>query len=271
MQAKKTAIITGASKGIGRAAALKLAAEGYNITLVARNTSELDQLSEALDYRFSCESLVIAGDLVEETFIRSIIEKTVTRWGRIDALINNAAWRTLETMRTISLEDWDRTLRICVTAPAFLARYAAEVMETKQAGGTIINLSSVMSSRAGGTSPAYISSKGAIESLTYELAVTYGRSGIRVVCVQPGFIETGLSSDYTDPEGKNISDQLTDQLISSTPLGRGGKPEEIADAISWLCSDAASFITGTTLLIDGGFRHNFNNYSLKKLQFPEEF
>jgi NAD(P)-dependent dehydrogenase (short-subunit alcohol dehydrogenase family) len=271
MSNKKVAIITGASTGIGRAAAIKFAEEKFYLTLVARNDEELSKLARELESRYSIECIVCAGNLNDKIFLRSIIDKTVEKWQTIDVLVNNAAWRTIETMRSISFETWEQTMGVCLTAPAFLAKWTAEVMENNRNKGIIINVSSVMSGRAGGISPAYIAAKGAIESLTYELAVTYGRSDIRVVCVQPGNIETNMSTDYIDPKGQNISGKLAEHVTDLTPLSRAGMPEEIAGAIYWLSTDNASFITGTTLMIDGGLSHNFNAYSMKKIQFPNEF
>ena len=271
MSSNKVAIITGASGGIGRAVANRFAEHHHHLAIVARNNGELVKLERELKSAYGVQCLICAGDLNDKKFLRSIIDKTVQHWGTIDVLVNNAAWRTIETMRSMSFDTWEQTLGICLTAPAFLAKWSAEVMEKNGNKGTIINVSSVMSARAGGISPAYIAAKGAIESLTYELAVTYGRSSIRVVCVQPGNVETNMSQDYTDPAGENISNTLVDHVTDLTPLSRAGKAEEIAEAIYWLSTDKASFITGTTLLVDGGLSHNFNAYSIKRLQFPNEF
>jgi NAD(P)-dependent dehydrogenase (short-subunit alcohol dehydrogenase family) len=199
------------------------------------------------------------------------VESTVKKWKRIDVLINNAAWRTIETMRSISVETWEKTLKINLTAPAFLAKHTAAVMEEKNIAGVIINISSVMSQRAGGNSPAYIVCKAGLEGLTYELAVLYGPKGIRVIAINPGNIETNLSSDYKDEKGNNISEKLVNYVNDSTPLKRSGNAEEIANVSYWLSTKEASFITGTSILVDGGFFHNFNGYQMKKLQFPKEF
>jgi NAD(P)-dependent dehydrogenase (short-subunit alcohol dehydrogenase family) len=271
MNNKKVVIITGASRGIGRSTALKFAANNFNVTAVAIDQEELQSLREELETQDKPGILACTGDLANEEFLKQVIDDTVQKWGRIDVLINNAAWRTIETMRTISLPNWEKTIKICLTAPAFLAKYAAEVMEKQGTGGVIINISSIMSQRAGGTSPAYIACKGAIESLTYELAALYGPKNIRVVAVNPGNIKTSLSSDYTDDHGNNISDQLIDHVNDHTPLKRAGNSDEIANVSYWLSSDEASFITGTTILVDGGFSHNFNAYTMKKLQNPTEF
>lgn len=269
MKDSPVVIITGAAGGIGRATALKFAANGYALTLVDINLSGLNDLEKKLK-DIPCDVLTIEGDMQDLNFISVIVEKTVDKWGRIDVLVNNAAWRTIETMRTITQDNWEKTLKINLTAPAFLAKYTAAVMEEKKISGVIINISSVMSQRAGGNSPAYIVCKGGIESLTYELAVLYGPVGIRVVTVNPGNIQTILSSDYKDEKGENISEVLTNIMNDNTPLQRSGSPDEVANAIYWLSSKESSFITGTSILVDGGFFHNFNAYQTKKIQFPKE-
>ncbi len=271
MNNKKVAIITGASRGIGRSTALKFAENNYNLTIVGRNHDELEQLRAEIEHDIKTDVLVCAGDLGEEEFLKQIIEETVQKWKRIDVLINNAAWRTIETMRSISLENWERTIKVCLTAPAFLAKYAAAVMEEKKTAGVIVNISSVMSQRAGGISPAYLVCKGGIESLTYELAVLYGPKNIRVIAVNPGNIKTDLSNDYMDEEGNNVSKQIGEYVSDNTPLKRAGTSEEIANVSYWLSTEEASFITGTTILADGGLSHNFSTYSMKKLQYPKEF
>lgn len=271
MKEKSVVIITGAAGGIGRATAVRFASAGYALALVDNDVKGLTTLKETLPGLADDQVLVLQGDLEDDAFLSAIVERTVERWGRIDVLINNAAWRTVETMRTISRDNWDKTIRINLTAPAFLAKYSATVMEEQNIFGVIINLSSVMSQRAAGYSPAYVVCKGAIESLTYELAVLYGPKGIRVVAVNPGNVETNLSADYTDEKGNNISRMIADQMNDHTPLKRSGRPEEIADILSWLVTKEASFITGTTIVADGGFCRNFNSYQIKKLQFGEQF
>lgn len=270
MSERPVVIITGAANGIGRETALKFASHGYAVSLVDTDLPGLDRVAQELA-AMAVEYLVIGGDLGESDFTRVIVDKVYEKWGRIDVLINNAAWRTIETMRSISLANWEKTLRINLTAPAFLAKHAAAVMEKLNIPGVIINISSVMSQRAGGTSPAYVVCKGGMESLTYELAVLFGPKGIRVVAINPGNIDTNLSADYKDEKGNNLSQSLVKHVHESTPLKRSGRPEEIATVSYWLTTPGASFITGTCILVDGGFLHNFNSYQMKKLQFPHEF
>src|SRR5206468_5769259 len=126
--------------------------------------------------------------------VESMAPNVIESLGRIDVLINNAAWRDLVTMRSISLDSWERTLRICLTAPAFFARAVARDME-KRRHGVIINVSSIMSQHASGIAPAYVAAKGGLDALTYDLAALYGPMGIRVVGVSPGAVDTELGKD----------------------------------------------------------------------------
>ncbi|HEY0670290.1 MAG TPA: SDR family oxidoreductase [Sphingobacteriaceae bacterium] len=267
----KVAIITGASKGIGRNTALEFAKAGFNLVVVARSRPELEDLCKELAASYQRECVVCSGDLADMDFVASIPDTAVREFGRIDVLVNNAAWRTIETMRTIELSTWEKTLKICLTSPAFLAQKCAAVMESQRISGAVINVSSVMAQKAGGNSPAYISCKGALDSLTKELAVTYGRSGIRFVCVKPGYIDTDLSSDYSSTTGEKVDTQMADELLDFLPLKRAGQSDEVAKAIRWLASDEATYLTGCELVIDGGLTTNFNSYRIKNIQFPNEY
>jgi NAD(P)-dependent dehydrogenase (short-subunit alcohol dehydrogenase family) len=265
------AIITGASKGIGRQTAIAFAEAGYDTVVVATNQKALLELKEEIKILYQKECLVCCGDLSDMNFVDSIPESALEKFGRIDVLVNNAAWRTIQSMRSIDLATWEKTFKICITAPAFLAKLCAAAMEVANIHGVIINTSSVMSQKPGGNSPAYIACKGALESLTKELAVTYGRSGIRVICLKPGFIDTEMSNDYTSYNGDNISKKMGKELLENTPLDRPGTADDIARAMVWMASPGASYITGCELIIDGGLSHNFNSYPIKKLQFPKEY
>lgn len=266
----KVALITGAAGGIGSATARILGVQGYALMLSDIEEEGLSILQEEL----SAAGLTVEiypGDLNSEAYRDALIIQTINRLGRIDVLINNAAWRIAGSLRTLDLATWEKTIGVCLTAPVFLTKSVAAEMEKRQISGVIIQLSSVMSARPSGMAAAYIACKGALESLTREMAITYGRQGIRVLCVAPGYIKTELSNDYRNQEGENISARLIEELTDYVPLGRGGNATEVAQTISWLCSEGASYVTGTTITVDGGFQPNFNPYSIKKLQFPEEF
>jgi len=246
-----TAIVTGASRGIGEATAMELASRGYDVTITARDASRLKTLGDRIA-DVGQQALVIAGDLADIDFAKSIVDKTLDRFGRIDVLVNNAIWREVAPISRISVESWDRTLRIGLTIPAFLARWSAESMR-QRGQGVIVNLSSIMSQQAAGLSPAYIACKGGIESLTYELAAHYGSDGIRAVAVCPGAVDTELSRDYTASSPADEKTPLEQFSLEMISLGRWGTPEEIAKVIAFAASEDAAYITGTTIVVDGGW------------------
>ena len=264
------ALVTGASRGIGAAAALEFARQGHRVALVGRDVEQLADTARQVEACGS-EALILAGDLADLTFAESCVSQVVARWGRIDVLVNNAAWREVVTMRTISVESWERTIRVCLTTPAFLARWAAEDMQRRNAG-VIINVSSMMSRQAAGICPAYIACKGAMDSLTCELASLYGPVGVRVLAINPGAIDTDMSRDFptSDPAAHPVDPvrQFSEDMIM---LRRWGTPEEIGRVIAWMASDSASYLTGTTVLVDGGWQHQHFPHSLKHQQFPKEF
>ena len=266
---KPVAIITGASQGIGAATAREFAARGYAVALVARNAANLESVAQEVSTAGG-EAIVCSGDLADLEFAESAVDRTFAQWGRIDVLVNNAAWRDITTMRTISLESWERTMRVCLTAPAFLARWVAVHMEP--AGrGVIINISSIQSEQVGGLSPAYTAAKGALDSLTFELAVLYGPQNVRVVGLNLGAIDTEMSNDYETTDGENISADLRQWSEDMIPLRRFGTAEEAAKTIALLASDDASYITATSIVADGGWSHQISPYSQKRRQFPEQF
>ena len=269
MAAKKVALITGASRGIGAAAAIEFGRRGYDVAIAADDSEGLDTIAkQARNENIRAEAFV--GDLAESAFVESLVPKVIAAFGRIDVLVNNAAWRELLTMRQIGRESWEKTLRICLTAPAFLAKAAAADMETRRAG-VIINISSIMSQRTSGIAPAYIAAKGGLDALTYDLAALYGPSGIRVLAVNPGAIDTAMSADYPTGPNADLDRKVKDWSEQMIPLRRWGKPEEIARAIAMLASDDASYLTGTTVVVDGGWSHQFEPYDLKHEQYPEQF
>jgi NAD(P)-dependent dehydrogenase (short-subunit alcohol dehydrogenase family) len=266
---RPVAILTGAGGGIGSVTALELAKNGYDLLLSDQNAQTLQTAAEAAR-REGAKVVERAGDLADLDFVHSLTESAVADLGRIDALVNNAGLSKQATMRTITPELWDKILRVNVTAPAFLSRWAAEDM-AKRKKGAIVNISSIQSTMVAGYSPAYIASKGALNSLTYELAVLYGPAGIRVVAVEPGGIQTKMSKGFVDPGGKDVTSKIHAWATDVNPLGRSGRPQEIANAVVWLLSDAASYVNGTTLRVDGGVSHQWIPYSIKRMMHPEEF
>lgn len=269
MESKPVAVITGAARGIGRETALVFASRGYDLGLIDVLADELQIVAaQATELGARCHARSCDLALLEES--EDSLRQIAEHFGRLDVLVNNAAWREIKTMREISIESWERTLKICLTAPAFLARTAAEYMEPRRSG-VIINVCSIMSRRGGAIAAAYPAVKGGIDSLTYELASLYGRCGIRVLAISPGAIDTDLSADYNDANGQSIGAELREWSTGEIPLGRWGQPEEVARVIAMLASDDASYMTGTNVTVDGGWSQaHFPTALLKKMK-PDQF
>ncbi|MBI3865386.1 MAG: SDR family oxidoreductase [Planctomycetia bacterium] len=263
------AFLTGAAAGIGLATARELARRGYSLGLLDCNADALAAASDELQST-GAQVLSHTGDVGDLTFSEAALRNTARYFGRLDLLVNNAAWRELMSMRRITLESWEKTLKVCLTAPAFLARAAAEVMEPRRAG-VIVNISSIRAFQPDGLAAAYVAAKGGLDSVTSDLASLYGRSGIRVFGIAPGAIDTMLSNDYTDATGASITADLRRSSEDDIPLGRWGKPEEIARLIAVLAGDDASYFAGTTIVVDGGWTRNGTPHSLKRRIAPQDF
>jgi 3-oxoacyl-[acyl-carrier protein] reductase len=269
MNPKPVALVTGAARGIGRETAFEFARRGYDLGLLDVLPEELQATSREAT-ALGAECVAEACDLESLEASQAALRKIAQHYGRLDVLVNNAAWREVKTMREISIESWERTLRICLTTPAFLARWAAEVMQP-QGSGVIINVCSIMSRRGGGVAAAYAAVKGGIDSLTYELASLYGRSGIRVLAISPGAIDTDLSGDYPGGDGQSVDAKLRGWSTSEIPLGRWGEPAEIARVIAMLSSEDASYMTGTNVTVDGGWSQAHFPRDLLKQMKPDQF
>jgi NAD(P)-dependent dehydrogenase (short-subunit alcohol dehydrogenase family) len=269
MNDRPVALVTGSSTGIGAATVLQFALRGYDV-VVTGPTEQPPEHSARQAQAAGANVIAIAGDLQDPGFSERLVNATVERFGRLDVLVNNAAWRELLTMREMTSESWEKTIRICLTAPAFLARRCAEQME-KRGRGAIVNVSSMMSQHASGIGSAYVAAKGGLESLTFDLAALYGPVGIRVTAVCPGAIDTQLSTDYRSATGQSLEAESRKASENMIPLRRWGRPEEIAKVIVFLAGDDASYLTGTTVVVDGGWSTQLSPYDLKRLMKPDQF
>ncbi len=276
MTTRKIALLTGASRGIGQATAQTLAKRGYDVALCARSAAGLEATAQ-LVRDAGGQALVLAGDLGDWDHLQTLVPRTLKCFGRVDLLVNNAAWRALEPMPQVTLENWEKCLRISLTAPAFLSQWAAAAMAQNapagpaQQRGVIINISSIQSRLAAGVCPPYIAAKGAMDALTHEQAITFGRQGIRVIALNPGAIDTEMSNDYPSAEGRQLNEDLLDWCRDMTPLARVGTPEEVGRTIAMLASDDATFITGVSVIADGGISYNLSPYSFKHRMFPGQY
>ncbi|TYR81505.1 SDR family oxidoreductase [Priestia megaterium] len=239
---EKVAIVTGGASGIGQATVELFVKEGAK-TVIADLSAEGQALSERLNEE-GFDTLFIQTDVTQESDNEKMIEETVSKYGKVDILFANAGIAKDAPAHKLSYEAWKKTIDINLSGVFLSDKYAIEQMR-KQGSGAIINCGSIHShvGKAGVT--AYASAKGGVKLLTQSLAADYAKEGIRINAVCPGYIDTPLIA------GRN--DAITNHLVSLHPMGRLGKPEEVAKAVLFLASDDSSFITGSTLMVDGGY------------------
>jgi NAD(P)-dependent dehydrogenase (short-subunit alcohol dehydrogenase family) len=233
----KTALVTGAGKGIGRAIALRFAAEGASVVIAeieeAAGRAVVEEITSA-----GGKALFVKTDVTREEQVKAAIGSAIASFGRLDVLVNNAG---------IGRGEWQAVVDINLNGVYYGCRHGAEAMAAA-GGGVIINLSSIFGLVAGGIGiEPYVATKHAVLGLTREFALAYAARGVRANCVNPGFIETDMIREATE------SPELRQLLEAQTPMGRLGRPEEVASAALFLASDDSSFMTGAPLVIDGGW------------------
>jgi NAD(P)-dependent dehydrogenase (short-subunit alcohol dehydrogenase family) len=247
MTDQKVAIITGGSSGIGRATAVALAKEGVKIAIAARRTKEGEETVRLINETGS-EGTFVKTDVANEGEVRSLVEKTIKTYGRLDYAFNNAGIEETMTPLVDQTSDiFDQIMNVNVKGVWLCMKYEIPEMIRTGGGGAIVNMSSGAGLIGFPQMPIYIASKHAVLGLTKSAALEYAKSGIRINAVAPGGVETDMLK-RADEDNK----QFVETLKSMHPIGRIGKPEEIANAVVWLLSDKASFVLGHTLLVDGG-------------------
>ncbi len=242
--AGKTALITGAASGIGRAAAALFHAEGARVAATDRNEAGLATLGPDAD-------LILPQDVTDEARWREVVDAVVEKFGRLDILVNSAGIAMLGSIESATLDDWRKMNAVNVEGTFLGCREAVRVMKDT-GGGSIVNLSSVAGIIGDAFSAGYCASKGAVRMLTKSAALHCARAGygIRVNSVHPSFAETPMVLDGI-ARAKN-PERVREGLMRASPMGRLGKAEEVANTILFLASDESSFTTGAEFMVDGG-------------------
>ncbi|MGI8999367.1 MAG: SDR family NAD(P)-dependent oxidoreductase [Candidatus Limnocylindria bacterium] len=244
----RTAIVTGASRGIGRAIAMRLAQDGADLVVTAVNDPAALEATSLAIRRDGGDCTTILGDVAAESHVEQMVHLALETYGRLDVLVNNAAYvQTPTAADGLDTEVWDRTMEVDVRGVFLGAKHAIPAMRRSVDGGVIVNVSSVNSWIPAPGLPAYSAAKGAVDALTRQLAVEYGPLGIRVNAVNPGLI-------MVDRVRTLFADDPDEALLTAQayPIGRPGAVEEVAAVVSFLASDDASFVTGVTIPVDGG-------------------
>ncbi len=248
----KVAIITGATSGIGKATALLFAEEGADVVITGRRV-DLGQRVESEIKQRGVRCVFIQADHSQAEDCSRVVERTLAEFGRVDILFNNAGIVTSGTAETTSDEIWNDTIAINVTAVWHMCKLVIPIMK-KQGGGVIVNNGSDWSVVAGKNALPYVMSKGAVGMMTKAMALDHARENIRVNAVCPGdtFVDRWMEKGYFEGSDPVTIEEAIKESSAYIPMGRFGKPEEIAKTVLFLASDDSSFMTGHLLLVDGG-------------------
>ncbi len=242
----KIALVTGSGSGIGRASALAFAREGAQVVVSDVSVAGGEETVRLIQ-QGAGEAVFVKADVSRPAEVEALIAKTVETYGRLDCAHNNAgiAGRTARVADDTE-ENWDQILAINLKGVWLCMKYEIPAM-LQHGGGAIVNTASGAGLIGVKRMPAYVASKHGVVGLTKTAALEYAKSGIRVNAVCPGVIKTPMVERVTGGRP-----DILDKMIAAEPIGRSGQPEEIAEAVVWLCSDAASFVTGHAMAVDGG-------------------
>ncbi len=238
----KVALVTGAAQGIGLAAATRFLADGWSVAMLDVKAGTLDDAIRAL--KQPERLLALPLDVSRPDHAGQAIAAVRERFGRLDALVNNAGIAHFGPLMETPLEAWNEVMAVNLTGPFIMTKAAVPLM--RETGGAIVNITSISSLRASTLRVAYGTSKAALGHLTKQMAVELASYGIRVNAVAPGPVDTAMAKKVHSPE-------IRADYHDAIPLNRYGLPEELADAIVYLCGAGATYITGQTLAVDGGF------------------
>jgi len=245
----RVAIVTGGASGIGAASARLFAAEGAKLALVDQDNVGLGQVAADIEAAGG-SAIIIPADVSSDAEARAGVDRVIEKWGRVDVLLTAAGMSSGGTVDTIEEAAWDRTFAVNVKGTYLWIHYAIKSMIDNRSGA-IVTIGSQLAQSSPGKNAAYVASKGAIASFTKTMAVDHAAQGIRINALMPGVIDTPMPAQslkrYADPEAMKTF------WKHRHPMGRIGKPEEVARAALFLACDDSSFVTGTLLFIDGGW------------------
>lgn len=240
----KSALITGASRGIGRAIAVDLVKNGADVALAGRDRAALEETAAACTAaRADAKCLVLRGDVAEQAAVQGFVDETMAAFGRLDFAIANAGQSVDALLLRLRGEVIDQMLSVNLKSAFYLCGAVAKPM-MKQRSGSIVLMSSIVGVMGNAGQAAYAASKAGLLGLTKSLAKELGSRNIRVNAVAPGLIETAMT--------QKMPDEAREYLLKQAALGRPGKPEDVSGVVTFLCSEAAGYITGQTLVVDGG-------------------
>ncbi len=246
-QSAKAAFVTGGAYGIGRATVRCFASQGYALAIADIDESR----GKALEGQLRTEgrkALFVRTDVREEAAVRHSLERTVAEWGRLDTLVNNAGVEVYRRTDEFTAEDWSAMVDTDLRGPFFCTKYAFPALRATK--GSIINIASVQGLACEPNTGAYTAAKAGLLGLTRATAIDFAPFGVRVNAVCPGAIQTGMMESYlalqSDPKA------ILSGMAKSIPLGRVGEPEDIARVVCFLASEAAAYVTGATIVVDGG-------------------
>lgn len=245
----KTALITGGGEGIGKATALLFSREGAKVGIMGRTKSKLDDTAGMSDG--PGEISAFQGDVSREEDVKRVVDEFVSSFGKIDILFNNAGILEPGTVVTTSSEVWDRTMNINLKGVFLMSKYVVPVM-AENGGGSIINNSSVLGMVGMENCVAYNATKGAVRQVSRSMAIDHAKDNIRVNSVCPGYIKTKMDVEFmgNPPDAEEQLDRIAAEMI---PLVRRAEPEEVGYAVLYLASDESKYVTGSDLVIDGGW------------------